>query len=196
MPTITNADIVGRLKLLADYHLKADSGSTTTAVSALLIDEPTLANAYICFINGDNIGIDRVVTSFLSESGRCTFDAVTSAVTSTDEFCITRKGFLSDIAQARIVISNDFRNMGYDIDLFLTTAQLKELYIYKTIQLICGGLMNDGDDQDIYFVNYERFKELYDLEKAFIAADYDADESGTITDDEEGVSANYGVLQR
>lgn len=182
--TLTNADIVSRLKLLSDYHLKADSGTVTYLNSTELVDETAIVNSYVCFINGLNEGVDRIVTTFIAESGRIEFDALDNAVTNTDEFCICRKGFQSDVSQAHSVIANDFRNKGYDIDLFLTTAQLKEMYIYKTIELVCAGLMNDGVAEDIYFVQYNRFKELYDLESNALIADYDSNEDGDIDTDE------------
>ena len=77
------------------------------------------------------------------------------------------------------------RNSGYDLALFLTEPQLKEMYIYKTIELICAGLMNDAQDQDVYFANYERFKDLYVSERTSLIADYDANENGTIEEGEE-----------
>lgn len=199
MMTITNADIVGRLKLLADEHLKADSGTTTTAVNASIKDGYDYKNQLICFISGDNIGIDRVITSYTSASGTFTFDALTTAVTNVDEFCVVSKGFQSDVAQATSIVKNDMRNRGYDIDLFLNyQTQLKEMYIYKTIELICSGLMNDGQDQDVYYVNSERYKALYEGERTTLIADYDADESGGISTDEEEapIRNNYGVLAR
>lgn len=194
---ITNADIAGRLKLLADEHLKADSGSTTTAVNASISEGSDYKNNFICFVSGDNIGVDRVITSYTTATGTFTFDALDDAVTSIDEFCVVSKGFQSDVAQATGVVYNDMRNRGYDIDLFLNyQTQLKEMYIYKTIELICAGLMNDGQDHDVYFVNYERFKELYASEISNLIADYDANEDGEISEDEENLKSNYGVLER
>ena len=126
MPTVSSADIVSRLKLLADEHLKADSGSTTTAINSTLINESDKTNSIICFINGSNIGVDRVITNFDDATGTITFSALDNAVTSSDEFCIVERGFASDIAQAGIAIKNDFRNSGYDIELFLNSGtQLK-----------------------------------------------------------------------
>ena len=183
--TLSNADIVSRLKLLADRHLKADSGTTTTAKNSKLIDEAGMTNNFICFINGANVGVDRIITSFFAETGTCTFDALDNAVTSSDEFCIVSKGFQSDVLQAHKVIANDFRNKGYDIDLFLTSDQLKEMYIYKVIELVCAGLMNDGVAEDVYFVQYNRFKELYQIESSALIADYDDNEDGSINTDEE-----------
>lgn len=197
MPTVTSADIVSRLKLLADEHLKADSGSTTTTVNSTLIDESDKTNSIICFISGSNIGTDRVITAFDDTTGTITFAALDNAITSLDEFCLVQNGFASDIAQAGIAIKNDFRNMGYDITLFLNSdTQLKELYIYKAIELICAGLVNDGTEEDAYFFNYERFKAFYETERTTLTADYDANEDGTISEDEENVTVNYGILGR
>ena len=194
--TLTNADIVGRLKLLAYRHLKADSGSTTTAVNTMLIDEPTLVNQFICFINGDNVNTDRVITLFDDATGTITFDALDNAVTNTDEFCIVSTGFQSDVTQAYNVMQNDLRNRGYDIDLFLTTAQLKEMHIYKTIELICASLMNNGDDTDAYYVHKNSFRDLYEIETNNMLADYDADESGDISTSEEEQSMAQAFVVR
>lgn len=194
--TLTNADIVGRLKLLADKHLKADSGSTTTAVASVLVEEPDVTNQFICFISGDNANTDRVISSFDDTTGTIGFDALDNAVDNTSEFCIVATGFQSDVTQAYNVIKNDLKNMGYDIDLFLTSWQLKEMHIYKTIELICASLVNDGDDQDAYFMHKSDFRNLYELEKQNMLADYDADESGTISESEEDTSMAQSYMVR
>ena len=91
---------------------------------------------------------------------------------------------------------NHFRNNGRDIDLFLETTQLKEAHIYKTIELICSSRMNDGDAQDAYFVNYERFKAMYETEVTTLIADYDANEDGTISEDEEDTNVGQVSFTR
>ena len=187
--TITNADIVGRLKLLADEHVKADSGSTTTAVNASLQDGEDYVNNWICFVSGDNIGVDRVITSYATATGTFTFDVLDNAVTNVDEFCVVSKGFQSDVVQATSIVKNDMRNRGYDIDLFLNyQTQLKEMYTYKTIELICASLMNDGQDQDVYFIHKESNKALYEMETSNLIADYDANEDGNIDTGEENLN--------
>jgi len=194
---ITNADIAGRLKLLADEHLKADSGSTTTAVNASIKDGSDYKNNFICFISGDNIGVDRVISSYTVATGTFTFDTLDDAITNTDEFCVVSKGFQSDVSQAISIVANDMRNRGYDIDLFLNyQTQLKELYIYKTIELICQSLMNDGIENDVYFVNRNSFNALYETEINTLIADYDANEDGEVSESEENLKSNYGVLER
>ncbi len=195
--TITNAEIVGRLKLLADEHLKADSGSTTTAVSSYISNGSEYANYYICFISGNNINTDRIVTSYNSSTGTFTFDALDNAVTNTDEFCLVLKSFQSDIANAHNVVRNDMRNMGKDVDLFLNyTTQLRECYIYKTIELVCSSLMNDAVDTDAYYSHMNTYNALYQRELETLIADYDADKSGDISTDEELDRSSYGVVAR
>jgi len=194
--TITNADIAGRLKLLADEHLKADSGTTTTVVNSSLIDGADVSNRFVCFISGSNIGIDRIITNFATETGTITFTALDNTITSSDEFCIVATGFQSDVIQAEKVIENDLRNKGYKLELFLTEPQLKEMYIYKTIELVCASLMNDGDNEDIYFVHYNRFRKLYEIETNTMIADYDKNEDGAIGDNEELQSPRQGYFVR
>lgn len=185
--TITNADIVSRLKLLADEHLKADSGSTTTAVNSSMINSGyDYTNQFICFISGVNVGVDKVITAYATATGTFTFSALASAVTNIDEFCVVSKGFQSDVVQATSIVKNDMRNRGYDVAKFLNFQdQLKEMYIYKTIELVCGGLMNDGQDQDVYFIHKEDFKKLYEMEASNLIADYDTNEDGDIDTGEE-----------
>ena len=183
--TLSNADVVSRLKLLADNHLKADSGTTTSLINSSLIDSNNITNHIVSFISGSNIGVDRVISSFDTDTGEIIFDAIDTSISNVDEVCIMSIGFASDIAQAETAIRNDFRNKGYNLDLFLTSSQLKELYIYKTIEIICMGLMNDGVDTDVYFVQAKRFKELYQIELSSLIADYDLNEDGNIDTDEE-----------
>ncbi len=184
---ITNSEIVGRLKLLADEHLKADSGTKTSVINTTLINGADVSNHFICFISGENIDTDKVITSFDETKGEIFFDTLLTDITSTDEFCLVKTGFQSDVIQAEGVIRNDLRNRGYDLDLFLTEPQLKEMYIYKTIELVCASLMNDGEPHDVYFVQYLRFKELYETEISSLIADYDANQDGIIDGDEESV---------
>lgn len=187
--TITNAEIVSRLKLLADEHVKADSGSTTTAVSSFLSDGTDYMSHYICFVSGSNTNTDRVITDYTTDTGTFTFDDLEQEVTNTDEFCIVSKGFQSDIINATNIVKNDMRNRGYNIDLFLNyQTQLREMYIYKAIELICAGLMNDAQDDDAYYAHMTRYALLYTSESSSLIADYDSNEDGSIDEGEENVN--------
>jgi len=185
--TLSNATIVGRLKLLADEHFKADDGTDVTVTISSLVDHSDIAKQFICFVSGDNSGTDRIITNFSDITGVVSFDTLLYPVTNTDEVCIVSKGYQSEVEQAEQVIQNDMRNRGYDFSKFLEVEQLLQMHIYKTIELACAGRVNDGQDHDVYFFQTNRFKDLYHSELASLVADYDKDGNGIIDDDEEGI---------
>ena len=185
--TLTNAEIVARFKALANYSLRANDGSTTTLVANKLIDIRDVTGFYLCFTSGDNYGVDKVVSSFDEVTGTLTFDALGTTVLNTDEVCLLEDGFATEIKQAEIFIINHLRNKGLDIDLFLTIAQLKEAHIYKTLELVCLNFSKDATDDDIFYVASQNFGNLYTSELGSLVADYDENEDGQISEDEEDV---------
>lgn len=191
-PTITNADIVIASPLLiSDYIAKANSGSTTTVASKALkgLDEEEIEGAYICFINGDNAGTDRIITDYTSNNtGTFTFDALTEAVDNTTTFAIVFLDYTGGVKRAEAIIENDLRKKGYDIDSFLTASHLKELLLNKTMSHICQAKRQDANDEDMYHINYLEFEERYVEELNTLVADYDENESGAISSDEEALN--------
>ena len=183
--TLANADVIGRFTQIADHYFKADSGSTTTVVSKSVADELDLANYYVCFLSGDNKGIDRVVSSYDDVTGTLTFSELDTAIDNTVSVAVSQNGFNNFIDEAELSIGNYLRNNGYDVDNFLTPSQLREAHLYKTIELICRSRYNDGSDDDLYFKNMELYGSLFTGEMARLVADYDANEDGSISTDEE-----------
>ena len=195
--TLTNADIVSALPILADHYEKADSGSTTTLVCGRLtaLVEAEIVGATICFLTGDNAGTDAVVTSYTDSTGTFGFGAVSNAVDSSTGFGVVYLDYNTYVSRAYDMIKNELRNRGLDIDLFLTTTQVKELHLLKTLELICLAKRQDADSDDIYHESYMVFKENYESELTTLKADYDTDEDGTIEEAEEKQS-NQVVLAK
>ena len=196
--TLTNADIISAFPILADYYEKADGGSTTTLTCKRLTsyDEDELVGATIGFINGDNAGVDAAITSYTSNStATFGFSALANAVNSSTGFGIVLIDYTTYVNRAYAIIKNEMRNRGLDIDLFLTTVQVKELHLIKTLQLICMAKRQDADSDDIYHESYLVFKENYESELTTLKADYDTDEDGTIEEAEEKQS-NQVVLTK
>lgn len=183
--TLTNAEIVARFKTLANYSLRANDGSTTTLISKKLIDIRDVNGFFLCFTSGENYGVDRVVTDFDEVTGTLTFDVLGSTVLNTDEACLIEDGFATEIKQAEIFITNHLRNKGLDLNLFLVKEQLKEAHIYKALELVCLNYSKDAVDDDIFYVASSKYKELYDAELGSLVADYDENEDGQISEDEE-----------
>jgi len=195
---LTNADIISAFPILADYYEKADGGSTTTLTCKRLTsyDEDELVGATIGFINGDNAGVDAAITSYTSSTtATFGFSALANAVDSSTGFGIVLIDYTTYVNRAYAIIKNEMRNRGLDIDLFLTTVQVKELHLIKTLQLICMAKRQDADSDDIYHESYLVFKENYESELTTLKADYDTDEDGTIEEAEEKQS-NQVVLTK
>lgn len=197
--TLTNADIVGRLNSLADVIDRATSGTTSTIVK--IIDgavDNEFNNHYACFLSGVNKGEDRIITTFLASSGLFVFEApvLPTAVDNKSEFAIVEVGFLGKMDEAFDIIKEDTRNSGYNIDLFLTTAQLKEIHLYKTLDLICLDLYRDASDEDMYWSNHLVYDEKYEKTFNTLKADYDRDEDGLISEQEEDKNFGFGIIRK
>ena len=102
---------------------------------------------YICFLSGANKGVDRIITSFVSATGTFTFSDLDNTVDNTTEFAIVENGFLSYMEEAIEFIREKVKNDGKDLDLFLTESQLKEIHLYKTLDLICQDKFEDADER-------------------------------------------------
>ena len=188
---MTNADLVIRLSALADYKSKAISGSTTTLVTSLLSD---FENAYICFLSGTNKGLDRIVTA--SDNGTLTFAALPATVDATTEFAICEVGFLSKIESARLMVDEKFKNIGLDINLFVNSVQLDELYTYKTLEIVCRDRMQMGSENDFYYSNALYYQDLFDKTFTSLKADYDVNDSGDLDDDEKLLNKTQAWFSR
>jgi len=189
---LTNADIISALPYLAHIYAKAQGGSVTTLISDEFLNlNDDVAGAAITFLNGDNVGVTEPIT--LVTDSTVTFAAVTTAIDASTTYGVIFESFDSFVTRAYDVIKNSFRNMGKDLDLFLTVAQIKELHLLKTLELICLSKRRDAIDTDINHMNYLEFKGQYEIEVTTLKADYDYNEDGVIDGDDEAL-ANTGQV--
>jgi len=195
--TLKNADIIQALPILANHYEKADSGSTTSLTCGRLVDlvQEEVEGATIAFIAGANAGEDATITSYTYTTGECGFDALSTSVDASTGFGIVYMSYSGYINRAFDIIRNEMRNRGLDSDLFKTTAQVKELHLTKTLQLICMAKRQDADTDDIFHESYLAYKEAYESEITTLKADYDLDEDGTIEESEKKVSSQV-VLRK
>lgn len=201
MLNLTNANIVARFTQIADFRNKAQSGSTTTLVNNKgFVDYPDdyFKDYYICFLTGSNKGVDRIVTDFVNSTGTFTFDTLDTAIDNTTEFALVEKGFLAYNEEAIDFIREEVKNDGKDLDLFLTDSQLKELHLYKTLDLICQDKFNDATDEDLYYNRHQHYNKLFEDTYNKLKADYDENEDGLIEEDEKLTSNNnnYRIIRR
>ena len=185
--TLTNADIVQALPRLADLYEKADSGTTTTATSARLIglNEDEVIGSIVSFITGDNEGVDATITGFNTSTGEMTFNPLSNAIASGNVFGVISLDYQSYIKRAYSIIKNEIRNLGRNADLYLDETQVKELHLLKTMQIICMAKRQNADTDDIFHQSYLDFTDQYKNELVTLKADYDLNEDGLISEDEE-----------
>ena len=183
MLSLSNAKLLQNLLLLSDYTGRVDESGILSIKVNSLENEPINPNDTLCILSGENSGSDIVITDF--DNGVIDLDWNDKAINSRDMIAIVAIPFDSYIAQAERYLKNDFRNKGAELDNFLNTEQLEQLHIYKTLSLICGDKRNGADTDDVYNANYERFNSLYQVEFSNLLADYDTNEDGTISSDEE-----------
>ena len=194
--TLTNADVISAFPLLADFHEKADGGSTTTLTCKRLtsLAEDEMVGSTIAFLTGDNAGTDAIITSYASAStATFGFSTISNSINSSTGFGIVLLDYTSHINRAYDIIANEMRNRGLDVDLFKTVSQLKELHLIKTLELVCLAKRQDADNNDVYHESYLLFKQQYEGELTTLNADYDEDEDGLISEIEEKIS-NQVVL--
>lgn len=188
MTNVTNATLLSRLPSLADCTAKAKGGTTTTAICSKLEKEyhnDDLVGWYLCILSGDNKGTDTLITSSDRNTGTLTFDALSSAIDATTQIAVTEDGYQNYIDEAWLVMQDDFRNSGLTIDLFLTTSQLREMHIVKTLELICNALFHDATSDDSYYARMQHYANRYGMIFTPLKADYDSNEDGVISYDEE-----------
>lgn len=199
MLNLTNANIVARFTQVSDYRAKAQSGSVTTLVNTKAFEDYSddhFNNMYICFLSGVNKGVDRIITSFVSATGTFTFSDLDNTVDNTTEFAIVENGFLSYMEEAIEFIREKVKNDGKDLDLFLTESQLKEIHLYKTLDLICQDKFEDANDEDMYWRRHQHYNALFENTYLKLKADYDTNEDGEISEDEKLQGGSYGILRR
>ena len=194
---ITNADIVGRLSVVTDF-IDTVITATVTTITSIKAKEEEMSNWHILFLSGVNKGIDSIILSNDVATGIVTLTTpLPTAPSPTDEIAYLKTGYTRYAENAMDILTEDFKNVKIDIDLFLTPTQLKELQLIKTLSLICLDKFQDGVAMDLYYRRYEEYSKRYDEMFNNIKADYDGNKNSKIDDDEKNFSKKrYGVMIR
>lgn len=186
---ITDEDLINELDSLRDANLQV-TGTATAATASTFADTVNLkeANDYwnggtLEILSGTGAGQMRDVTDFVQSTSLLSVSpnwATTPDTTSTYRLV---KSFSKKIEQAFEQFEFMLYSKGRRQDLILESAQIRIPLVYRTITNIALDLTDEeGDKWDrLVSVYGERF------EKAFseMKLEYDEDESGTITEEEE-----------
>lgn len=185
---ITDDDLFNELESLRDANITM-TGKATGSASGTLIDtakrkEPDYywTGGTIEILNGTGEGQVRDISDFVQSTSTISVSPNwTTTPDTTSVYKITR-GFTKKISQCFDKVAQSIYNKGNRAALIIESSQIKVVLIYITVHFICLDLMqSEGDKWDTLS---KKYWDLYTDEFGMMKLDYDADESGTITDDE------------
>ncbi|NCU42344.1 MAG: hypothetical protein EOM19_06545 [Candidatus Moranbacteria bacterium] len=186
---ITDDDLYDELNVLRKANAQ-NTGTATAATSTTLVDTVNLkedddfwTGGRVEILAGTGAGQVRDITDFVQSTGTITVDPAWTTTPDTTSVYRVVRSYTRQIQQAFIKLTTMIYNKGQRHALIIESAQIKVPMIYLTIHTICLDLMDNVDDKwhRLAEMYQEKFNNSFDTMKL----DYDADESGTIEDEEQ-----------
>jgi len=193
---ITDDDLYNELESLRKANFQASALTTAGATGSLTDTKRREENDFwkggtIEIIAGTGIGQRRDITGFTQSTGVFTVTPNWATTPDTTSRYRVVRSFSKKIQSAFDTICTMLYDKGKRHELILESSQISQPLIYLTLHMISLDLMDDSDDK------WARLATIYKdkFEKAFnsMALDYDADESGTIEEEEN--QKNQGELR-
>ncbi|OQB57138.1 MAG: hypothetical protein BWX98_01627 [Candidatus Aminicenantes bacterium ADurb.Bin147] len=110
------------------------------------------------------------------------------------EIWSTQSNFDVQIQEAFRLVKRDIKNKGRRPTMLIDGAQVRELVIVKTFELVCFDFAKAPDD--IWWSRYQKHEAKYKDALASLIVKYDEDESGTIDDEEKKVAFSQPTFLR
>lgn len=186
---ITDDDLLNELTSLKDINEQmtgtATSGSTSTLVDTTNRKESDdyWTGGKIEILSGTGDKQIRDISDFVQSTSTITVTPNWTTTPDTTSVYKVIRGFSKKIIQAFDKITAMIYNKGQRHALIIESSQIKIAMIYLTIHFICLDAMNDENDK--WERLSVRYWDLFSNEFGNMKLDYDKDESGTITGDEE-----------
>lgn len=186
---ITDEDIFNELDSLRDVNIQ-DTGKATAGASGTLTDTKNRKESndfwtggVIEILNGTGEGQVRDITDFVQSTSVISVSPNWTTTPSTDSVYKIVRGYSKKIQQAFDKLTAMIYNKGQRHALIIESSQVKVPMIYLTVHFICLDIMKEVDDKWSRLA--DRYWDLFSTEFGSMKLDYDADESGGITGDEE-----------
>jgi hypothetical protein len=110
------------------------------------------------------------------------------------EIWSTQNNYDNQIQEAFRLVMRDIRDKGRRPSMLIDGAQVRELVIIKTLDMICFDFAKAPDD--IWWSRHQKYEAMYKDALAGLIVKYDEDESGTIDDKEKKVTFSQPVFYR
>ncbi len=190
---ITDDDLYRELDTLRSQNYQrqgtADSGTASTLVDTEMKEESDFwTGGTLEILSGTGSVQVREITDFVQSTS--TFTVSPNFATNPDTTSIYKvtRSFTKKIQQSFDELSTMIYNKGNRAALILESSQVKFPLIYLTLSKICRDFADEVEDKwDRLSVTY---KEMFDNAFTNMKLEYDEDESGSITGDEEGRNMN------
>ena len=159
----------------------AQSGSTTTLVDNNRAEADDHWNGGSIEIYQGQKVYTREITDFVQSTGTITFTPAMTVALTTEDYTL-RQSYQEDIDRAGTVVQLQFKSLEKRAYLVIDSYTLKRLITYEVLKQYFFELMKaEGDEFDI---KYNHYAKKYQTEMESLKMVYDADESGTVDDDE------------
>ena len=198
--SITDDDLYNELNSLRVTQVQ-EQGTATSASSTTLVDtvERKESNDYwsggtVEILSGTGIGQTREITDFVQSTATVTVNPDWATTPDTTSVYMLVRSFTSQIRQSFEKIEQMLINRGKRHSLILESSEVRIPLIYLTVHHICLDLMaEEGDKWDRLS---ERYEAKYNQAFSEMSFQYDADDSGTITGEEENHDATSMTIGR
>lgn len=185
---IVDEDLYNELSSLREVTKQAQ-GTATAGAAATLTDtgrkeaDDFWTGGTIEILSGTGVGQRRDVTDFVSSTGVVSISPNWITNPDTTSIYVVRRPFTAKIAQSFDKVETMLYNKGQRHSLILESSQIKFPLLYMTIHFICLDLTASPEDK--WALLAMKYWDLFNLEFNNMVVDYDADESGTIEEEEQ-----------
>jgi len=185
---ITDDDLYNELESLRKANYQASALATAGAAGSLTDTKRREEDNYwkggtIEIVAGTGIGQKRDITGFTQSTGVFTITPNWGTTPDTTSVYVVVRSFTKKIQAAFDSLCTMIYNKGKRNELILESTQIATPLIYLTLHTICLDLMDEEGDK------WDRLSKLYQekFDKFFnnMKLEYDEDESGNISEDEQ-----------
>lgn len=186
---ITDDDLFNELDSLRDVNIQ-ETGTATAGAAGTLTDTASRKESddywtggRIEIISGTGDGQVRDITDFVQSTSVISVSPNWATTPDATSVYKATRGFSKKIIQSFEKIAGMIYNKGKRHCLIIESSQIKIPMIYLTVHFICLDLMKEEGDK--WNMLAAKYWDLFGTEFSQMKLDYDTDESGTITGDEE-----------
>jgi hypothetical protein len=197
---ITDDDLYAELESLRKANNQATGTATAGAAGSLTDtirrkeDDDFWKGGVIKIISGTGVGQERNVTGFTQSTGVITVSPNFTTTPDTTSIYKVVRSFSVKIENAFETLETMLYNKGKRHELILESSQIKYPLLYLTIHTISLDLFDDETDK--WYLLATKYWDKFTQAFGNMTLEYDEDESGTVSEDEQQGGINEIRIRR